>query len=399
MHAIIRHPLYIFIILTCAVLWDYRLWSIRIFDMLALVLLLPLCLDSLRQKSLSISLKQPWLLIVLTYCLLGYLNYGHKSSIAIAFFALVFSVINWDNYRISLQKSARYLLSIIVFTGFAHFFYNALTGSHLELHSAFNGFSQLYHYDNGIAIFRTAGIYLEPNNYVLTVIILITMTLPDPKAERLHYVAAASLVLTWSLFGIAAGLALPLATSAWHHKKLKAIVLNYAKHISLISLSIMGMLYVTGQHHAVYASLDNRFSNLSNEASYKERFIGEKHRGTESGPAQLESLPPAQAKLIAHNTVTQWIGHGLSTYPFLHNLALNGYSFLYHAFGALSFLFACILYIHYWRQTPTLSFWQKNSIFCIFCFLLATYPVVTYLLFWLFFACIPQNIKLSTAQK
>lgn len=381
----------IFFLTLCASLWDYRLYGLRPFD---LVFLLPFIGFVFFTPYLSMHwhrYKAPVYWLFLCFGIYGYLTYEHQSSLAFIFLLSLFQGIDFQKYYSAILKACIYVLTFLVAVGLFHLFFYQITGHTIDFHIFFDSHQRLYlEYPR---LFRTASLFMEPHNFAVACMILILVTLPLPQARLIHLLACASMILSLSLWAVISGFFSAAMVMIWHFQSLTLFIKHYILFIVLTLCAIFLVFSLTSQQYYVFSVMGGRILGIFHDTSYEERFSHSKSHVPLQAPQENPSASSQEVPQTAqqsHALLSSLFGKGISTYPFLQDLPLNGFAFLFHTMGFIGFLILLYYLQRYWRSTQSMH-WRQKLCVILSCFLLlTTYPLITYVFFWLFLKLIPK---------
>ena len=371
--------------LVSASLWDFRAFEIRIFDAAAIVLLLGYFTlspenyhDWLWQRIRFI----PLFAVIIIYAILGYLLHQHRSSIAIIALSLVgLQLIGRNDWLWSTRILKSFVIAHVGFFLVQIIAYRTL-GVTIYLHSD----EYLTRFISSPDNIRGTGLMQEANSYCLHVFVLTTLVILHRPNRVLVFFVATTMMLSESLWGIGASIMLIFLHEFRNSASIKKFV-----GISCAIILSAGMIFniviwaniVPGEK---IPTLYSRIGNIVTDTSLQERYIRNSCVSAEPNAANL----PVKDGDSEQRKVFNWIvGEGLTTAYFLNCLALNGLIFLLKSFGALGLL-ALILSLGLALRGLTSR--DKFFVLASLAFSFTTYPLMTYLIFWIW---LPLLIRLA----
>ncbi len=364
--------------LAAATLWDYRLFDVRVFDGVALLCLVGWLALAPESRSGFLSRRRRyWLLFstMVVYALLGYALHGHRSSLAILALATIgFLLIGRRDWLRAIGPSlwilvgihvAFFLVQFVVFYGFRY---------EIDYQTVLGNASRIMLSPNHM---RAAGLFQEPNSYCLNIFILGTIVALQRSNPILILAAACTMAISESIWGVSAAFMLLLLYAICRFRSPRQMI------VGLVTLSIAtaavfnAYLWLTKQPEESLPFFYTRALNVPSDPSTLARYM----RTTCSAVGKVESadIPQTVRSL-------QWIfGEGLSTHFFTECLSANGIAFLVKSLGGVGLL---ALLAGFFRALQGLPASAKIHAFLAIGFSFTTYPVVTYLIFWIWLAAI-----------
>jgi len=380
-----------FVFFLSAALWDIRPFGERYFDLIPIFIAIVALTGNLSLFRQISRFEFGLALYIVGYCIYGYLSFQHRSSILIALMFVLFitlrKVFPFEAFRYALRVV--FIVTIGVF--FAQFFGYHLTGKFIDfqqltnlvsrtdyVHEATNGKSTEY--------FRPVGFNSEPHSYCVSVALLTLSSLRDKSMRFFHYVGAFSVMLSLSLWGLLLWLCLTSSIIAIKEPKLGKFFAKFGRSIIIAIAGFMALHSVFGQPLAFKHAYVDRLLKANHDASISERFY-EHVPNPESVPNKYE--PNRQAAQILYSEkgaplAEAFFGAGLSTALFIEGRPLTGIAFIFDSCGVIGLLiFISIVYLHldFGSKRRIL---QKVAILSVYISLLISYPMVTYVFFWIF---------------
>lgn len=255
---------------------------------------------------------------------------------------------NIDLNRLAKFLDLLILLNVIIFIVQLLIF--KLFGSVLDISQSVGSISARV-YNEGLDYFRPAGLFQEPNSYCTNLFML--MVLRNSIGFNNKYIrwsALFTLLISQSLWGIgAAFLWLLLFVSSTKEKVIVAIV---------FTISILILLYLGYIDEFVRHSLTlHRLMSIDTDASRQARY----------------------GSLSAYFSWDNLLGSGISTTQF-QSVAVNGIAFMVYAVGWIGVLVLMSTLFYCFYKSCRLK------LFICVLFLLTTYPLMTYMIFWAWLA-------------
>jgi len=383
----------LFVFIGCAFVWDFRPFGQRLFDLVVIGIA---CLYLvLNWRTLNFSPLKRYVLpgLILLYCLYGFINFGHKSSVVIGLMCGLYVLLH-DRMKSEVAYSCLkyiYIINLAVFFlqfGMYHGF-----DVFVDLQTLFGEKSRIWH----LSLFRPVGVFSEPHTYCLSIVLLSMMLLNRPEMVKLHLFGSFSLLISLSLWGMVAGIILPFVVSVWGKGDLFTIIKRYLSWLVILVGGFVALYGGVLQQQATFEIMNQRVASIWQDKSLNERFASHKPKeqsiAAEKGVSDKKT-GQALASVEKKHFVQTIFGNGISTYPFLQGIALNGYAFIFHAGGILGIIIAIVLVCFYWIKASALELLEKAGYLILFLFILTSYPMVTYAFFWIFLSFIPlENAK------
>ncbi len=367
-------------------LWDFRVWDIRIFDAVALACQLGFFLLAWEPLEGWLRRRRDVLLliaIVILYALAGYVAYRHRSSLAIVILSLISLQLFGRRDWLSVFWLFRWLVighTIFFFIQFIGFY---VFGQVVDFHIWLGTESRIGR--SPIEI-RAAGLFTEPNSYSLNLFLIATLAALHRRDRLLMLLAGTTMMLAQSLWGsVAAVVLIVLHEIRWSvsiGQTVKGCVV-----VVLVAVAIFNIyLWTTKQSDAALPYFYWRLTELADDASMKQRYIRSLCIEQPSADSEASRSKSSQ--------VAGWIaGEGLTTRLFLQCLPANGIHFILKSFGALG---SIGLLAGLWLATRGLPMRAKFLVAAALGFAFTTYPLVTYVIFWMW---LPAMITLLRAEQ
>lgn len=359
---------------TAATLWDFRLFDLRIFDGAALALFgLWLALTPEPLSGFLERRRRYWVifLTVVVYAAAGHLLHGHKSSLAImALAAIGFLVVGRMDW---LQRVGPFLWAVVCI----HiFFFTVQIVAYYEFDHAIIDFQNLIGQKSRLIVnedhMRAAALFQEPNSYSLNLFMLASVAILWWNNRVLVLLAAFTMILSESLWGLGAGLVLIFMGEMQRQHSWRR--LTYALTITFVFLGTLfyGYLWIYKNPISDVPYFYMRMKSLLvDDGSVQERYF----RNT-----CVRADRPGQMNVAPEKYMTSLlIGDGLSTIHFQQCLPVNGISFLSKSFGAAGMI---LLLAGIAIALAGLPVGAKLFFVMAIGFSFTSYPLVTYVFFW-----------------
>ena len=380
-----------FVFVFSAALWDIRLFGERYFDLIPIFIAIVVLIGNLSLLRQISRFEFGLGLYIIGYCMYGYLNFQHRSSILIALMFVLFitlrKVVPFEAFRYALRVV--FLFTIAVF--FAQFFGYHLMGKFIDFQQLTNSISRT-HFGHEAAsgldteYFRPVGFNSEPHSYCVSVALLTLSTLRDKSMRFYHHVGAFSVMLSLSLWGFILWPCLTCAIITIQEPKLGAFFAKFSRSVIITLAGFMLLNSFVGQPLAFKHAYVDRLLNYNHDPSISERFSTHIPHPN-SVPNKNE--PNGQGAQSLHeekdfSVAKTFLGAGLSTALFVEGHAINAGAFIYDSCGLIGLLiFISIVYQHL-NFGSKRRILQKLAIFSVYTSLLLTYPMITYVFFWIF---------------
>ncbi len=380
-----------FVFVLSAALWDIRPFGERYFDLIPIFIAIFVLMGNLSLFRQISRFEFGLGLYIIGYCIYGYLNFQHRSSIFIALMFVLFitlrKVFPFEAFRYALRVV--FLSTIAVF--FAQFFGYHLTGKFIDFQQLTNlisrtNFMQVNALGETLSYFRPVGFNSEPHSYCVSVALLTLSTLRDKSMRLCHHVGAFSVMLSLSLWGFFIWPCLTCAIIAIQEPKLRTFFVKFIKSILIALVGFMVLHGFVGQPLAFKHAYVDRLLSANHDVSISERFY-EHVPNPDSVPNKNDPNRQAAQILYTEKDVPiaeAFFGAGLSTALFIEGYPINGVAFIFNSCGLIGLLiFISIVYLHLdFRSKRRIL--QKLAILSVYISLLISYPMVTYVFFWIF---------------
>ena len=191
---------WIFILIFFPFLWDYYIFSLRIFDIISFFIIIFITMLTIIKKSKKIT-APPKILFFLSFIVL-YATFGLLVSqdfrsflgiiMGVIYFALLPSIISSEN----IMRIMRIVLIVMVSAFLIQFVYAQLFNDIINYHSLTGGVPRL---ESGRGL-RSSGLFLEPTSYVTTLTMILIIQFISKKFGRLEFIGIITMYLSMSFF-------------------------------------------------------------------------------------------------------------------------------------------------------------------------------------------------------
>ena len=368
---------------TAATLWDFRLFDLRIFDGIALAslaaffLVAPEPLDGFLQRR-----RDGWLLFatIAVYSALGFALHGHRSSLAILALGVIgFILISRQNWLPATRLFQWLLIAHISFF-LIQFFAFYLIKVEIDFQTIIGAQSRI---TERVYQIRAAGLFQEANSYCLNVFVLGTIVVLHRANWALILATAVTMTISESIWGAGAAFVLLFLDAMNRARSLRQMIKGLVTFGLAIAVIFNAYLWLTKQPHETLPFFYTRVLGVLDDPSTNERYL----RNTCSSAAQADiaSVPPTTRAL-------HWaFGEGLSTQFFTECLPANGIAFLFKSLGAIGLI---ALFIGFARALRSRPIREKFYAALAIGFSFTTYPLVTYVIFWIWLPAIIGLLRL-----
>jgi len=388
---VFRHRAYWPIILlaaawTAASLWDFRFRGLRPFDVFALGTIFGFIVLTWTEDKKWSTRGRPVLPLFVTfiaYCVFGYIDYRHRSSVAMIVLSavglyLIVTERSRDAFVICRWLCAVHIAAFIIQIGVYHIF-----GRTIDFHQMYGAHSRLYFESS----FRGAGLFQEPNSYCLNLFVLAAAAIFAQPSRSLAIFAGTSMMLSQSLWGAAAGLLLVALNEVRQAGPFpRRVAMGVTAWLAML-LVFNAYLWSVKPVRLARPEFYNRLVNYQDDTSMRDRYL--------ANGSYIESCPncePFVDRAPAFHIppiVKSLFGDGLSTQVFINKVPANGMAFLFNSFGliGLILLAGCVL-------LALRGLLIADAIFIVVAvgFSFTTYPLITYVQFWLW---VPTLLNLA----
>jgi hypothetical protein len=368
--------------IACATLWDFRYRDVRVLDMAGLIMLAGFFLLQREQLTGWLQRRQTLIFLfgtIIAYSLLGFILHAHRSSLAIIFLSLIGLALYGRSDWLKSSALFRWLLICHVTIFLVQFGAYYFFGHALDIYALFGAPSRIYRSATEI---RAAGLFQEPNSYCLNIFMLTTLVILQRESRILVFLAATTMALSQSQWGLGAAGILVILNEAHETTSLGRFVLTSVATILIIASIFNIYLWTTKPKSDQLPFFYVRIRTVISDPSFRDRYLGrqagEACDATKSSKTIIEATNPRTPPYLS------WIfGEGLTTAFFLQCLPANGAAFLFESLGLVGLIAVAIGLAISLRQAVV-----RDRIFVVIAivFSLTTYPLITYLIFWIWLA-------------
>jgi hypothetical protein len=360
-----------------ASLWDFRFSGLRPFDAIALVSIFGfIVLTWTKDKKWPVRGRPvlPLFVVFITYCVFGYIDYQHRSSVAMIVLSMVGLYLIVANRSPNVSVICKWLCAVHIIAYLTQIGVYYILGYTIDFHQMYGAHSRLY-FDSS---FRGAGLFQEPNSYCLNLFVLAAMAIFVQQSRPLAIFASMSMMLSQSLWGVAAALLLIVLNEVRQVGPIPRRVIMGATAWLVMLLVFNAYLWTVKPARLERPDFYNRLVNFRGDTSMHDRYLanGSDIQSCPNCKSFVERTPALNIPPI----VKSLIGDGLSTQVFINKLPANGMAFLFNSFGliGLMLLAGCVF-------LALRGLLITDSIFIVISvgFSFTTYPLITYVQFWL----------------
>lgn len=366
--------------IVAASLWDFRLATLRIFDLVSLVFIcgfFALEFDVKRDWFSKRAYILPLVVLFVAYAIYGYANFDHRSSLAIVLLSLI--CLQFAGYANAswLARVFRWIVYLNVAAVLLQYFSFRLFGVLLDPNQLLGVTSRIFEGGGGIPYIRAAGLFQEPNSCALNIFMMAAAGLVPRRDRVLTFAAAGTMLITESLWGIVGAFVL-VALNEWNSDT--ALVKKMGIVLALwiaIFVGFNGYLWAVKPARPHQPYLYTRLFHLGSDPSARDRLGALIDKKPQFTCPECKPMAPA---IGASKNFFKVFGHGLSTAVFLSAVPDNGYSFFWYCMGPVGlFLLICtFLWSLYGLVLRDMLYIAGAVVFAV-----TTYPLVTYVIFWL----------------
>lgn len=375
------------IALGTATLWDYRLFDLRIFDGVALASLLGFLLLTFEPLDGFLRRRRDfWLLFttIVAYAALGFALHGHRSSLAIIALGVIgFILIGRRDWLAATRLFQWLLIAHIVFflIQFLTFYLFKMT---IDFQTVVGAQSRV---DARVYQIRAAGLFQEPNSYCLNVFVLGTMIILQRAGRLFVLAAAATMALSESIWGVGAAFVLLLLDAIFRCRSPWQMATRLFAFALAIAVVFNAYLWLTKRPGEALPYFYTRVLSITNDESTDARYLRNNCSSTEQ--AAMTKVPPKSRP-------PSWVfGEGLSTHFFMGCMPTNGVAFLLKSLGIIGSIALLIGFALALRGLPVGA---KLYAAIAIGFSFTTYPLVTYVIFWLWLPAIIALLHLRNSE-
>lgn len=370
-----------------ASLWDFRLFDLRLFDGLALACLgvyFALSLENL--TGFMLRRRNYWVLFsaIIFYAAVGYASYFHRSSLAILVLTIVgFALIGRREWLDALGAMLWPLVGIHMLFFFIQF--GAFYGFQyvIDYQAALGGASRIMRSADHM---RAAGLFQEPNSYCLNILVLASMAILARPSRPYALAAALTTLLSESLWGIGVSIVILLLNEMRLQESPRRFVIALIFSMTSIAIIANAYLWLGKSPSKPIPDIYARIIDILSDFSLRERYI--------QSTCALDERTVVASSHTAY--IAKWtFGEGLSTQFFKECLPANGFAFLLKSFGVAGLVF---LLVGFALALRGLSIGGKLYAAFAIGFSFTSYPLVTYVIFWLWLPTIINLLRLKRTE-
>ena len=189
-----------------ASLWDFRFHGLRPFDAVALAGILGFVVITWTEDKKWPMRGQPVLplfVVFIAYCVFGYIDYQHRSSVAMIVLSIFGLYLIVANRSPNVFVICKWLCAVHITAYFIQIGVYYILGYTIDFHKIYGASSRLY-FDSS---FRGAGLFQEPNSYCLNLFVLAAMAIFVRQSRSLAIFAGMSMMLFTIAMGRGCGIA------------------------------------------------------------------------------------------------------------------------------------------------------------------------------------------------
>lgn len=373
-----------------ATLWDFRVNNLRIFDLAAIGLLgFWLLMNEEFGKTFFQRRRRYWLLYaaIIVYALAGYILHRHNSSLAILFLAIFgFCLVGrkdwWEQigpifWPLVYFHLPFFFIQLVGFYGF---------GVTIDFLTSIGGSTQILLSNN---LIRPTGLFREVHSFCGNTFVLTSLAILWRPSRIGALIVGGTLIISESLWGFGAGLMVLCLNEYRMNDKFEIAFAKIAASGTAIILAAIGYFWL---HKTAYNEglpyFAWRLTTLLDDPSLQTRYF-------DSCAIASDTIPDrVRASWTLADTL---IGNGLTTSHFIQCLPANGIALLAKSFGLLGIGLLVAGMVQSLRDAPTAN---KLYIAAVLLFSFTSYPLVTYVLFWIWIAgLLTLSTRTSTAAK
>ncbi len=260
----------------------------------------------------------------------------------------------------AVKRITKFLIALNLFFFFVQYFIYKITGVVINFH-AIPGLIQPRTYNEGLIFFRAAGLYQEPSQYALAMIMIVTLWafISRKPFGTLCLICLFSILLSESLWGIGAIVVYVMLFS-------RSMLFKLVFVGGVVSLIAIIMLTPSISGGLISAVSIERIANFQDDPSTSLR-LG------------------VNANSESSFSILKIIGSGLSTSSFQATGA-NGLNFYIISFGYIGFFIWILSFFTSLKRKPLIVFVTVS-------FIMTSYPIFTYLIWWAWLALVFSNLN------
>ena len=403
-------PIFLSLTLFLSSLSDFRVNAVRIFDIVAILLTLffIFCAKQKLNKLRDLSRYQkaiPFFIIIFLWSLYGYLNFHHRSSLAIILLSTIFLLlfVFAENNLKNTNLIGKYLTFIILFHIFAFFAqYLGFILFHIviDYQIPFGYISRIFPQDSA-HVLRASGIFQEPNTYCVNIFSLLICYLNCNFSRGVFFLGILSMVLSGSLWGLAVAFFLILilfASTQSNFCSLRSLFSKLAPLLVILIFSSSTYFYFTKPSDQEMPNIYNRIKNIRTDPSFIERFKKSNRNNNIFDSYENGSFTLGHFVNNKDDLFVKMIGEGFSTHYFQLGLPANTFSLLLKSFGYFGII---SLVLSFFYLISNLSIGKISFVSAYLVIIFTSYPILTYYIFWisLFYLIVTLTINKNNEKK
>lgn len=372
---------------TTATLWDYRLFDLRIFDGVALVSLAAFLLIAAEPLNKFLQRRRDsWLLFatIAAYSVFGFTLHGHRSSLAIITLGFVGFVLIGRRDWLTATRLFQWLLIAHIVFFLIQFFTFYLFKIVVDFQTIIGAESRI---NARVYQIRAAGLFQEANSYCLNVFVLGTIVVLQRANWILTLAAAGTMAVSESMWGVGAAFVLLLLDAMNRARSPRQMITGLVTFGLAIVVIFNAYLWLTKTPQETLPYFYSRVLGVMNDPSTQERYF----RITCSSPERADIISAPLATRGLHFA----FGEGLSTQFFRDCLPANGIAFMFKSLGAIGLIALIAGFARALRRLPTGA--KLYAAFAVG-FSFTTYPLVTYVIFWIWLPAIIGLLRLRDSE-
>ena len=395
----------LFVAIFSATLWDFRFEVYRPFDLVSLIsIVLFSALNTKIADFKHIKSKEIMLCgIIILWSIYGFIELQHRSSLAIIVGVFIFLLT-----RCTLKQTSIPLKNIFLIILSIHiFFFFLQLALFYGLNITFNPFYFLG-YENRVInelalnpVLRPSGLFAEPNSYCVLVLSILATLLNEKNMKLVCFLAILTICFSQSLWGVVIAALLIILWAVSYYKTPRSCLISSFLMISVLYSAFFLSLYITEATTRDTPHFIMRLKSLESDPSLRERFQKNTIPKVKASNEDLEIKVPeksnVKATTLGNDFLLSLFGSGLSTKYFFNGLPLNGFSLLYASFGIMGLILIAYTGLKLLYITPKKSLIQRYNWCIIFALMLTSYPLFTYIYFWLWLSLTMPLLNERTA--
>ncbi len=403
-------PVFLTLTLFLSSLSDFRVNAVRIFDIMAIVLTLLyiFCAEQKLNKLRNLSKYQkaiPFFIVIFLWSVYGYLNFHHRSSLAIILLSSIFLLlfVFTENNLKNTNLIGKYLTFIILFHILAFFVqYLGFILFHIviDYQIPFGYISRIFP-EGSSHILRASGIFQEPNTYCVNIFLLLICYINCNFSKWVFFLGVLSMVLSGSLWGLAVAFFLIFIFYASTQNNFYSLRFLFSKLIPRLVILIFfssTYFYFTKPSYLEIPNIYNRIKNINTDPSFIERFKKSNLNNNIFGSYENGSFTLGHFVNNKDDLFVKMIGEGFSTHYFQLGLPVNTFSLLLKSFGYFGVFFLALSFLY---LISSLSIGKISFVSAYLVIIFTSYPILTYYIFWisLFYLILTLSINKKNEKK